>query len=312
MISAAMRRFASAAPNRVGFIGLGNMGLPMASNLAKAGFNVKGFDLSQQVLDSCKEHGITPASSLAEVSKQVDFIVTSLPKTEHVDQVLKAEDGVFANADKGTLIADTSTISPMASKEFSDLAKKHDVVFVDSPMSGGIMGAQAGTLTFMVGTDSTDEYEKAKIVLAGMGKKFFHCGGPGTGEIAKICNNMIIGIQMNASAEGLSLGEKLGIDPKVLSEILAVSTASCWVTNTANPHPDAVEGTPASRDYNGGFQVALMRKDMTLALDVASKVDASVEFGQKGHDYFLAIEKKGYGHKDFGYAYQYISKGKKL
>ena len=141
MISQAFRRFATATPNRVGFIGLGNMGLPMAGNLVKAGFTVKGFDLSDKAMEGCKDYGVTPAKSIADVSKDVDFVVTSLPKTEHVDAVLKADDGVFANANEGTLIADTSTISPLASKEFAATAAKHGLVFVDSPMSGGIMGA---------------------------------------------------------------------------------------------------------------------------------------------------------------------------
>ena len=183
--------------------------------------------------------------------------------------MLNSDDGVFANANPGTLIADSSTISPFASAEFAKTAKKHDVVFVDAPMSGGIMGAAAGTLTFMVGTDSKDEFDRASIVLNGMGKKIFHCGGPGTGEIAKISNNMILGIQMTAVSEGLALGEKLGIDPKLLSEILCVSSASCWVTNTANPHPLARDDSPAARNYEGGFQVGLVRKDMTLALELA-------------------------------------------
>lgn len=174
--------------------------------------------------------------------------MSSVPATKDVEELLKSPDGVFKNAKKGTYIVDTSTISPLASKEFAAEAKKKELVFVDSPMSGGIGGAQAGTLTFMVGCEK-DHFENVKLVLLGMGKNVFHCGGPGTGEIAKICNNLILGINMIAVSEGLSLGEKLGIDAKVLSNILSVSTARSWCVDTYNPRPGVLENVPSSRDY---------------------------------------------------------------
>ena len=146
--------------------------------------------------------------------------------------------------------------------------------YIDAPMSGGVGGALNGTLTFMVGASNNDDYEKAKIVLEGMGKKFFHCGGPGTGEIAKLSNNLILGIQMIAASEGMVLGEKLGIDPKVLCEILSVSTANCWAVSAHNPRPGNIENSPASKNYEGGFQTALMRKDLALALSCAEEVGA--------------------------------------
>jgi 3-hydroxyisobutyrate dehydrogenase len=178
-------------------------------------------------------------------------------------------------------------------------------------MSGGIMGAQNGTLTFMVGSDK-DQFDHIETVLKGMGQNVFHCGAPGTGGIAKICNNMILGIHMCAAAEGISLGEKLGIDPKTLTDILSVSTSSCWSIKTANPRPGVLEGAPSSRDYNGGFQTALMRKDISIAMEAAEQSGASVEFGQKAIDYYIEVEKKGFGTKDFGYVYQYVHKNKKL
>ena len=165
---------------------------------------------------------------------------------------MKSPDGIFKNAAKGTYILDTSTISPIASKEFAAEARKKDLFFIDTPMSGGITGAQAGTLTFMVGSDK-DNFEAAKHALLGMGKNIFHCGGPGTGEIAKICNNLILGINMIALSEGLSLGEKLGIDPKVLSNIISVSTGRSWCVDTYNPRPGVLENVPSSKNYNGGF-----------------------------------------------------------
>jgi 3-hydroxyisobutyrate dehydrogenase len=247
-----LRRFAKNSrsfSSKVGFIGLGNMGLPMSRNLAAAGFHVKGFDLNEDVRKMAAENGVTPVSSIAEVSKDVDYIVTALPKGEHVDTVLHQEGGVIDSANAGTYICDTSTISPLDSKRFHKNAAEKGLRFLDTPMSGGIMGAQNGTLTFMVGAPNEEDYEKAKIVLAGMGKNFFHCGDIGTGEIAKICNNMILGIQMVAVSEGMSLGAKLGIDSKKLGEILSVSTSSCWATNATNPVPGVVETSPASKGY---------------------------------------------------------------
>ncbi len=220
---------------------------------------------------------------------------------------MKGPDGIFKNAKKGTYIVDTSTISPIASKEFAAEAKKKEFIFVDSPMSGGITGAQAGTLTFMVGCNK-EHFEHVKNVLLGMGKNVFHCGGPGTGEIAKICNNLILGINMIALSEGLSLGEKLGIDAKVLSSIISVSTGRSWCVDTYNPRPGVLENVPSSKDYNGGFQVSLIRKDLSIALEAAEEAGASVKFGKYTIDMYRELEKKGFGKKDFGYVYQYIHK----
>jgi 3-hydroxyisobutyrate dehydrogenase len=231
--------------------------------------------------------------------------VTSVPATKDVESLLKDPDGIFKNAKKGTYILDTSTISPIASKEFASDAKKKELIFIDTPMSGGITGAQAGTLTFMVGCDK-EHFEAAKELLLGMGKNVFHCGGSGTGEIAKICNNLILGINMIATSEGLSLGEKLGIDPKVLSNILSVSTGRSWCVDTYNPRPGVLENVPASRDYNGGFQVSLIRKDLSIALEAAGAADANLNFAKAAIDTYRDLEKKGYGKKDFGYVYRYI------
>ena len=174
------------------------------------------------------------------------------------------------------------------------------------------MGALNGTLTFMVGANTKEDYETAKVVLEGMGKKFFHCGGPGTGEIAKLSNNLIISIQMIAASEGMVLGEKLGIDPKVLCEILMVSTANCWAINGCNPRPGNLENSPSSRNYENGFQTALMRKDVALALSCAETVGAQTKFAERAVEYYTKLEQKGHGTKDFGYVFQYIMKDFKL
>ena len=239
---------------------------------------------------------------MKEVSKEVDYVVMSLPKTETVETVLH-DDGVFSHASKATYILDTSTISPIGAKEFAATAKKHEMKYLDSPMSGGIMGAEAGTLTFMVGAESQEDFEHASIALEGMGKKIFLCGGPGTGEIAKIANNLILGIQMIAASEGMVLGEKLGIDPKVLMEILSVSTSSCWAITAANPRPGNLPNAPASKNYDGGFQVGLIRKDLALALECADAVGVKTNFANNSLEYYRDLEKKGHGGKDFGYVF---------
>lgn len=177
-------------------------------------------------------------------------------------------------------------------------------------MSGGIMGAQNATLTFMVGAANEDEFEKCKPVLMGMGKNCFNCDGPGNGEVAKICNNLILGIQMCAVSEGFAIGTKLGIDAKKMQEIFTVSTSKCWCTDATNPVPGAVETSPSSRGYQGGFGAGLIRKDLTLGLECADSVGMQSEFAQQAMEYFMALEKAGHGGKDFGVVYQYILKNK--
>ena len=200
---------------KVGFLGMGNMGLPMCQNLKKNGFDVHGYDINEATRKSASEAGITAHDNIASTVQGADFVVTCLPKTEHVETVLKQKGGIFENAKKGMMICDVSTISPVASASFYNEAKTHGVTFLDTPMSGGITGAIAGTLTFMVGGEAA-EYESAKEVLMGMGKNTFHCGKPGSGEIAKLCNNLMLGINMLSAAEGLAIGEKLGMDAKTL------------------------------------------------------------------------------------------------
>jgi len=205
-----------------------------------------------------------------------------------------------------------STIDPKASATFYTEAKANGFTFLDTPMSGGITGARNGTLAFMVGANTTEEYEHAKGVLQGMGANFFHCGVPGTGEIAKLTNNLILGISMVATAEGMAIGEKMGIDPKILQKILACSTARNWCVDTYNPRPGILENVPAANNYEGGFAVGLIKKDMVLALEAAHSAKADTTLLEKSLDYYVDLEKKGKGSKDFGYVYQYIMKNKNI
>ena len=219
--------------------------------------------------------------------------------------------GIFQNAKPGTYICDTSTIHPDGAKGFNADAKEVGLVYIDTPMSGGVTGAHNGTLTFMVG-GTEEEFEHSKGVLVGMGKNFFHCGGPGTGEIAKLTNNLILGISMIASSEGMAIGEKLGIDPVILQKILAVSTARNWCIDTYNPRPGILPNVPSSNNYEGGFAVGLIKKDMVLALEAAHSANARTDMLEQSLQYYVDLEKAGLGKKDFGYTYQYIMKNKKL
>ena len=310
----AHRAFASAAGagKSVGFVGLGCMGVPMAGNLKAAGFNVKGYDIMPAARQAANDHGVETVDSLAEAASNVDYVVTALPKTEHVEEALTGAGGIFQSARKGTLICDVSTIDPEGSKRFNKQAKELGLTFLDTPMSGGTTGAENATLTFMVGADTEAEYEAAKVVLNGMGKNFFHCGGPGTGEIAKLTNNLVLGITMVGTAEGMAIGEKLGIDPIILQKIMAVSSARSWSLDVMCPRPGCIPTSPSSNDYKGGFQVGLIKKDMHLATECARKVDADTSILEFAKDYYQQLEDRGAGGKDFGYVFQYIMKNKNL
>ena len=219
--------------------------------------------------------------------------------------------GIFKSARPGTLICDTSTIDPEGAKRFNKEAKEIGLTYLDTPMSGGVTGAHAATLTFMVGGTEA-EFEASKGVLQGMGKNFFHCGGPGTGEIAKLTNNLILGISMIGASEGMAIGEKLGMDPVILQKILAVSTARNWCIDTYNPRPGILPNVPSSNDYKGGFAVGLIKKDMVLALSAAKGAHADTTLLEESLAYYKTLEDAGQGGKDFGYVFQYIMKNKTI
>jgi len=283
----------------------------MSQNLKAAGFNVKAYDLSPEARALANEGGIPTVESVAALCADVEYVVTALPETRHIETTLMSEGGIFESAAAGTLICDVSTIAPEGARRFHAEAKKEGMVYLDTPMSGGVTGARNGTLTFMVG-GSAEEFEASKMVLQGMGKNFFHCGEPGTGEIAKLTNNLILGISMVAASEGMAIGEKLGIDPVILQKILAVSTARNWCIDTYNPRPGILENVPAANNYEGGFAVGLIKKDMVLALEAAHGVKAETDMLEKSLKYYLDLEKAGQGKKDFGYVFQYIMKNKNI
>ncbi|MFP6560521.1 3-hydroxyisobutyrate dehydrogenase [Paraburkholderia sp. B3] len=283
---------------KIGFIGLGHMGAPMALNLLKAGHTLKVFDLSEAALQTLAEAGAERAASPGDAASGAEWVVTMLPAAAHVRTVLTAADGVLAGVAKGVTIIDSSTIDPASAREFAALAAARGNTFVDAPVSGGTGGAVAGTLTFMVGGTAA-VYESVKPVLSGMGKNIVHCGDTGTGQVAKICNNLVLGVTMAGVAEAMALGESLGIDPKVLGGIMNTSTGRCWSSDTYNPYPGVIETAPASRGYTGGFGTDLMLKDLGLATDAAKGVRQPAFMGALAQQLYQAMSSRGDGKLDF-------------
>jgi len=231
--------------------------------------------------------------------------VTALPLASIVDDALTREGGILEVAKKGTHILDASTVAPTDAQKFAAMATKHDMVFLDTPMSGGIMGAQNGTLTFMAGGPE-ESYMKALPVLEAMGKNIFHCGPIGTGCVAKLTNNLILGITMVGTAEALAIGEKLGADPTVLTKIWSCSSARSHSVDTYSPYPNVLPNVPSSRNYDGGFSVALIRKDLGLAMNAAQACGGEYFMTRRAFDFYAEIEKQGYAKKDFSIVYQYL------
>ncbi|MGH7462719.1 MAG: 3-hydroxyisobutyrate dehydrogenase [Pseudomonas sp.] len=283
---------------RIAFIGLGNMGAPMARNLIKAGHQLNLFDLNKTVLAELAELGGTISSSPRDAAQQSDMVITMLPAAAHVRGVYLNEDGVLAGVRAGTPVVDCSTIDPQTARDVSAAAAKQGVDLADAPVSGGTGGAAAGTLTFMVGA-SDELFATLQPVLAQMGRNIVHCGAVGTGQIAKICNNLLLGISMIGVSEAMALGNALGIDTKVLAGIINSSTGRCWSSDTYNPWPGIIETAPASRGYTGGFGAELMLKDLGLATEAARQAHQPVILGAVAQQLYQAMSLRGDGGKDF-------------
>lgn len=280
---------------RIGFIGLGNMGGPMAANLLKAGFDLSVFDLSAKAVEAAVALGARALASPAEVARDdVEVIITMLPAAAHVKQVFLGDDGLLANVQPGVLLIDSSTIDPLNAREVSAAAQAHGNPMLDAPVSGGTAGAAAGTLTFMVGGEQAD-FERARPVLAAMGKNLVHCGGAGNGQVAKVANNLLLGISMIGVAEAMSLGVKLGMDAEVLAGIINTSSGRCWASEVNNP----LTGAPAARGYSGGFGTDLMLKDLGLASEAARQIHQPVLLGALAQQLFQTFSNQGNGQLDF-------------
>jgi 3-hydroxyisobutyrate dehydrogenase len=283
---------------KIAFIGLGNMGSPMAHNLLKGRHTLTVYDLNQQAVQLMVDSGARAANSPGEAVKDVDYVVTMLPTAAHVRNVLSGPEGILANVSPGATIIDSSTIDPASVKEFASLAATQGNLFVDAPVSGGTGGAAAGTLTFMVGGESA-AFAKVRPVLEAMGKNIVHCGDVGTGQVAKICNNLVLGITMAGVSEAMSLGAALGIDPKTLSGILNTSTGRCWSSDSYNPYPGVIAAVPASKGYVGGFGTDLMLKDLALAAEAARSVRQPVFMGALAQQLYQTLSAGGDGRLDF-------------
>ena len=286
---------------KIAFIGLGHMGAPMARNLLKAGHTLKVFDVVAESVRKFADLGCESAASPADCARDVELVITMLPSSPHVRAVYTAQNGnggVLAGVAKGVLLIDSSTIDPQTAREVASAANKHGNPMVDAPVSGGTGGAEAGTLTFMVGGELT-EFVKAKPVLQAMGKNIVHCGGAGNGQVAKICNNMMLAIEMIATAEGMALATKLGMDAKVFAGIANTSSGRCWSSDTYNPYPGVLENVPAARGYSGGFGADLMLKDLTLVTEAAKAAKQPVMLGAAAQQLYQMHSANGNGALDF-------------
>ena len=290
---------------KIAFIGLGNMGGGMAANLAKAGHEVRAFDLSEEALARAVEAGCLRAASAAEAVTGAEAVVTMLPAGKHVASVYESD--VFPNAAPGTLLLDCSTIDVATARSNIEAATVNGLVAVDAPVSGGIAAANAGTLTFMVG--GTEEgFERAQPILAQMGKAVIHAGDAGAGQAAKICNNMLLGASMVATCETLALAQRLGLDPQKFFDIASVSSGQCWSLTSYAPLPGVGPTTPADNDYKGGFAAALMLKDLRLAMEAAASVDADVPMGAKARELYEAFVAADQDGRDFSAIIQTLQK----
>ncbi|QEM82001.1 3-hydroxyisobutyrate dehydrogenase [Halomonas binhaiensis] len=285
----------------IAFIGLGNMGMPMAKNLVKAGHSVRVFDLVDSAMAALESEGAERASSALEAAGGADVVISMLPAGQHVRGLYLGRGeapGLLDDLASRPLIIDASTISPQDAQAVGSAAAERGFTFLDAPVSGGIGGAEAGTLTFIVGGDSAG-FEQARPVLEVMGKNLFHAGAAGSGQIAKICNNMLLGILMSGTAEALALGVRNGLDPAVLSEIMKQSSGGNWALNVYNPWPGVMEGSAASREYQGGFLTDLMAKDLGLAWELALASKAPVPMGSEARNLFALHSAQGSGGLDF-------------
>lgn len=280
---------------RIGFIGLGNMGLPMAANLAKSGHAVRGFDMSQVQAAKAHEKGIEISPSAMEAARDSDFVVTMLPDGKAVLAVLEQ---IATSAQAGSVIIDSSTIDVASARKAHAMAQAMGMLLVDAPVSGGVGGAEAATLTFMAG-GSAEAFERARPILEAMGKRTVHCGGPGSGQAAKICNNMLLGISMIGACEAFGLAKKLGLSQQALFDVVSTSSGSCWSVNTYCPVPGVGPKSPADNDYRPGFAAALMLKDLALSQQAAAETGMTTPLGEHAAALYRTFVEAGHGGTDF-------------
>ncbi len=283
----------------IGFIGLGNMGAPMAHNLLKAGHQLSVFDLNAAAVENLVGAGALPVDSPTAIAQgNAELIITMLPAAAHVKSVYLGANGLIASSRAGVMLIDCSTIDPHSAREVAKAAAEHGNPMLDAPVSGGTGGAAAGTLTFMVGGSDAD-FDRAQPILAAMGKNIVHCGAAGNGQVAKVANNMLLGISMIGVAEAMALGVALGMDAKTLAGVINTSSGRCWSSDTYNPFPGVLDNVPASRGYSGGFGSDLMLKDLGLATEAAKQVRQPVILGALAQQLYQSFSAQGHGGLDF-------------
>lgn len=284
--------------SRIAFIGLGHMGGPMALNLVKAGHELAVFDLVPAAIKTLVDAGASAAASAQAAVKDADVVISMLPASKHVEGLYLGDEGLLTHIAANTLVLECSTISAESARKVAQAAQQRGLRMIDAPVSGGTGGAVAGTLTFIVGGAAAD-LDAARPYLEKMGKNIFHAGEAGAGQVAKICNNMLLGVLMAGTAEALALGVANGLDPKVLSDVIAKSSGRNWATELYNPWPGVMDHAPASKDYAGGFGVDLMLKDLGLAAESALNTRASVPLGELARNLYSMHSAQGNGLLDF-------------
>ncbi|XP_037928506.1 probable 3-hydroxyisobutyrate dehydrogenase, mitochondrial [Teleopsis dalmanni] len=295
------------ASKNIGFVGLGNMGGHMASNLMKQGHKLHVFDISKQACDNLKAKGATVYEKTSDLAQKSDFVITMLPNN---DIVANTYNEMTANGvNKDTIFIDSSTIDPNVVKSIQKMVSSKGARFIDAPVSGGVPGAEQATLTFMVGGTEA-EYKAVKAVLECMGKRITHCGDYGMGQAAKICNNMMLGISMIGVSEAMNLAIRLGLNPQTFADIINSSTGRCWASELYNPVPGITATAPANNDYKGGFSTDLITKDLGLASGVATASNTPIPLGGMAHQIYRTLKSKGLGNKDFSVVYDFMKNEK--
>ena len=291
---------------KVSFIGLGNMGLPMAKNLVKAGHDITGFDLVEGQLTELVKSGGKVSENLNDTLKNSEVVITMLPSGKHVKSVYLGEEGIIKNSPAGLLLIDSSTIDVESAREVEEVANKSDLKMLDAPVSGGVTGAEAGTLTFMVGGDE-GAFEKGKELLDIMGGNVIHAGQAGNGQVAKICNNMLLAISMIGTSEAFNLAERLGLDSQTFYDISSTASGQCWSMTSYCPVPGPVPTSPANNNYKPGFSSALMLKDLRLSQEASKITNTETPLGAHSTEVYEKMEKGGYDNLDFSGVIKLIS-----
>jgi 3-hydroxyisobutyrate dehydrogenase len=290
---------------RIGFIGTGTMGQPMAANLIRKGFEVLAYDTASAALAAAAKLGAGTANSAAEVARGSETIVTMLPSSSHVVDAYLGARGILEGVAPGRLCIDMSTIDPNTSRLVAETARKRGVRFIDAPVSGGVPRAQEGTLAIMVGGDARD-FEEARPVLSAMGTNIIHVGAVGSGEVAKLCNNLIAGVAAVAVSEAFRIAEGFGVDQKILTDVISKSSGNTWVMEHMHPVPGLVAKAASSRDYAPGFMTDLMAKDLGLAVNAARELRVPVVVAPAAQQVLRLASSHGYGRRDFSVVYEFL------